>query len=105
MTTGTITNAQLLEELVPVTASALPTVRGKFLFVGEEKFLVRGVTYGGFRPGVDGFPYPAPTIVDTDFAQMAAAGINTVRTYTVPPRWLLDLAERHQLRVFVGLPW
>src|SRR5262249_54984713 len=25
-------------------------------------------------------------------------------TYTVPPRWLLDAAERHGLRVMVGLP-
>ncbi|NJL30219.1 MAG: glycosyltransferase [Phycisphaerales bacterium] len=34
-----------------------------------------------------------------------AAGINTVRTYTIPPRWLLDLAQKHGLRVMVGLPW
>jgi hypothetical protein len=26
---------------------------------------------------------------------MAEAGINAVRTYTVPPRWLLDAAQRH----------
>ncbi len=31
-----------------------PRVGGKFLFVGEEKFYVRGVTYGPFRPTVDG---------------------------------------------------
>ena len=36
---------------------------------------------------------------------MAANGINAVRTYTVPPRWLLDAALRHGLRVMVGLPW
>ena len=28
---------------------------------------------------------------------MAAAGVNAVRTYTVPPRWLLDLAHEHGL--------
>src|SRR5437899_3219292 len=27
-----------------------PTLRGKFLWVGEEKFYIRGVTYGPFRP-------------------------------------------------------
>ena len=27
-----------------------PEVRGKFIFVGEEKLYVRGVTYGTFRP-------------------------------------------------------
>jgi beta-galactosidase/beta-glucuronidase len=36
---------------------------------------------------------------------MRAIGINTVRTYTVPPRWLLDLAHQHELLVMVGLPW
>ena len=36
---------------------------------------------------------------------MAACGINSIRTYTVPPRWLLDSAQRHGLRVLVGLPW
>src|SRR5207237_2897690 len=40
-----------------------------------------------------------------DFATMAAAGINTVRTYTVPPRWLLDAAADAGLYVMVGLPW
>jgi GT2 family glycosyltransferase len=36
---------------------------------------------------------------------MAASGINAVRTYTVPPAWLLDLAAQHGLRVMIGLPW
>ncbi len=36
---------------------------------------------------------------------MAANGVNAVRTYTVPPRWLLDLASEHRLYVMVGLPW
>jgi GT2 family glycosyltransferase len=81
-----------------------PCVRGKFLYVGEEKLYVRGVTYGTFRPGRDG-EFPCRRIVARDFASMAANGINTVRVYTVPPRWLLDLALDHGLRVMVGLPW
>ena len=32
-------------------------------------------------------------------------GANTVRTFTVPPRWLLDRAEAHGLRVLIGIPW
>jgi beta-galactosidase/beta-glucuronidase len=43
--------------------------------------------------------------VERDFAQMAASGINSVRTYKVPPRWLLDIAEGHGLLVMVGLAW
>jgi GT2 family glycosyltransferase len=75
---------------------------GKFLYAGPQKFVVRGVTYGGFS-GRDGFP--APDTVETDFRAMRAANVNTVRTYTVPPAWLLELAAAHGLRVLIGIPW
>lgn len=78
--------------------------KGKFLFVGTEKFYVRGVTYGTFRRGEHG-DFPPPEIVASDFRAMSAAGINTVRTYTPPANWLLDAALRHGLRVVAGLPW
>jgi len=78
---------------------------GKFLYAGEEKLYVRGVTYGTFRPDADGNEFTRPPRVDADFAQMAANGVNAVRTYTVPPTWLLDLALDHDLRIMVGLPW
>jgi cellulose synthase/poly-beta-1,6-N-acetylglucosamine synthase-like glycosyltransferase len=73
---------------------------------------VRGVTYGTFAPGRDGngshgeeSGFPHFEQVGEDFARMAAHGVNAVRTYTVPPPWLLDLAEEHGLYVMVGLPW
>jgi len=82
-----------------------PAARGKFLYLGSEKLWVRGVTYGTFR-GPDGAPgYPAPEQVAEDFAAIAAHGFNAVRCYTVPPRWVLDLAYEHGLRLLVGLPW
>jgi O-antigen biosynthesis protein len=84
---------------------ARPRVAGKFLYVGEHKLYVRGVTYGTFQPSEDGSAYPEPRQVAEDFAEMTVAGINAVRTYTVPPRWLLDLAVEHGLWVMVGLPW
>jgi glycosyltransferase involved in cell wall biosynthesis len=79
--------------------------RGKFLYVGAEKVYVRGVTYGTFRPDERGDPFPSPQAVDRDFADMAASEINTVRTYTPPPRWLLDAAQRHGLLVLAGFAW
>ena len=82
-----------------------PHVRGKFLFVGEEKFWVRGVTYGPFRPDEDGTNYPSPEAVERDFRAIRNAGLNSVRVYTVPPRWLLDLAAARGLRLMIGLPW
>ena len=80
-------------------------VKGKFIYAGEKKLYLKGVTYGTFRPNEIGELYPEPEMVDRDFARMKANGINSVRVYTVPPLWLLDLAERHNLYLMVGLPW
>jgi glycosyltransferase involved in cell wall biosynthesis len=80
-------------------------VRGKFLYEGNEKFYVRGVTYGTFRPNEDGSQFPSPEVVESDFRLMAEKGFNSVRTYTVPPLYLLDLASKYGLKVMVGLPW
>lgn len=82
-----------------------PSVRGKFLYVGDEKFYVRGVTYGTFRPNEDGYQFPDPETVDKDFAKMVENGVNSVRTYTAPPRWFLDKAQKYGLFVAVGLWW
>ena len=100
-TTSPPPGATLAAPPAPMTR---PRVAGKFLTVGDEKLYVRGVTYGTFAPGADGSDYD-PAQTERDFAQMAAQGINAVRVYTVPPRWLLDAAQRHGLRVMVGLPW
>ena len=88
-----------------VTANGRPRVEGKFIFAGDEKLYVRGVTYGTFRPDANGQQFPSPEVVESDFAAMAANNFNAVRTYTVPPRWLLDAAQRYDLYVMVGLPW
>ena len=89
----------------PLTAMPQrPRVRGKFLFVGDQKLYVRGVTYGAFRPDAEGNEYRDVDTIDRDFAQMVANGIDTVRIpHTTPPRSLLDAAHRHGLRVMVGL--
>src|SRR5687768_14289058 len=82
-----------------------PRVAGKFIFAGSEKLYIKGVAYGPFRAEADGSEYHTPESVDLDFSMMAARGINCVRTYSIPPRWLLDIAQRHRLRVMIGIPW
>ena len=78
-------------------------VRGKFLYAGNEKLYLRGVTYGTFRPDQRGDEFPAADVVERDFEAMEANGINALRTYTAPPARVLDSAERRGLRVLVGL--
>ena len=93
------------------SASARVVTDGKFLRLradgmrAEERFLVKGVTYGTFAPDSDGYQFPPPHQVAEDFRLMASLGLNAVRTYTAPRRQLLDEAERRGLRVMVGLPW
>ena len=93
-----------IAQSVTVHTTARPRVQGKFLFIGDEKFYIKGVTYGSFKPDSQGIDYPSSSIVRTDFALMSSKGVNCVRTYTVPPLWLLDLAEEAGLYVMVGLP-
>ena len=82
-----------------------PHVHGKFLFVDDEKFWIRGVTYGTFRGDADGVQFPPQDTVQHDFQTMAKVGLNSVRVYTPPPLWLMDTAAAFGLRVMVGLPW
>jgi GT2 family glycosyltransferase len=80
------------------------TAKGKFLFAADEKFYIKGVTYGAFRPDDQGREYSDLRQIEADFAQMAASGLNAVRIpHTMPPRSLLDAALRYGLRVMVGL--
>jgi O-antigen biosynthesis protein len=82
-----------------------PRVAGKFLFAGDAKLYVRGVTYGTFALDECNRELHDAAVLEHDFAMMAANGFNAVRTYTVPPVAVLDAAHRHGLRVMVGLPW
>jgi glycosyltransferase involved in cell wall biosynthesis len=88
---------------LPRSSAPRPSVRGKSLYLGDRKLTVKGVTYGPFSsdPG-GGFE---PDTAEHDFAQMVAAGINAVRLYTPPERWLLDLADAQGLLVMIGIPW
>ena len=95
---------------MPVAAtstSALEPIRvqAKFFFEGDKKWFLKGVTYGPFKPNADGDYTSTPEQAARDFAQMREMGINLIRVYHVPPRWLLDLAAAHGLRVLVSIPW
>src|SRR6202140_2621014 len=94
-----------LRPRAPAEPTGTIRVHGKFFFAGDNKHFVKGVTYGPFGPGSHGAQVPERAVVEQDFALMRIAGVNTVRVFTVPPLWLLDMADAAGLKVLVGLPW
>ena len=83
------------------------SVDGKFFRLGEKRFCVKGAAYGPLAPAANcqssGFASPEQT--GRDFAQLCDLGANLIRVYQAPPGWFLDLAEEHQLKVLIGVPW
>ena len=90
---------------IPVSPSGPPSVEGKFFAAGGEKLFLRAVSYGPFATASHGHQFPEREMVERDFALIRDLGANTIRTFTVPPRWLLDRAEAHGLWVLLGIPW
>ncbi len=90
-----------------MSATALRRIRavGKFFFDGDQRFFMKGVTYGPFTPGPDETHLSTPDQTRRDLAQMREIGINVVRVYHPPPRWFLDQCAEHAIRVLVTLPW
>ncbi|MGB8352611.1 MAG: glycosyltransferase [Chthoniobacteraceae bacterium] len=90
----------------PATKSLEPIrVRAKFFFEGDRKFFLKGVTYGPFAPDEKGDFVGTPEKAKADFALMNELGVNLIRIYHVPPKWLLDCARDAGLRVMISIPW
>ena len=72
---------------------------GDNLYLDGKKFLVRGVGYSPFRPGI----YPGGPvsleIVEADFKRIKEAGFNTIRVWDTMPEAQLSLAEKYGLKV------
>ncbi|MEN3942339.1 glycosyltransferase [Prosthecobacter sp. SYSU 5D2] len=78
---------------------------GKWLRAGEEKWLMRGVTYGPFKPNARGEPYPEDARLEEDLRHIRELGFNTVRLYELPAAAVLHAATKLGLRLLVGIPW
>ena len=76
---------------------------GRHLVLGDHPLRVRGATYGTFVSRGDGQPYPEADVIRRDLAAMSAAGLDTVRVYSVPPVEILEAALEHGLRVLAGV--
>lgn len=91
--------------LAPLTSYERVRPVGRSFCLDSEKFFLKGVTYGPFALSRKGVPFPEAPIVELDFALMSELGVNTLRTFTPPPNWLLDSAAAYGLRVIAGIPW
>ena len=80
-------------------------VDGKFFRIGEKKFHAKGVTYGPFPPNAKGEFFADEERTKADFKQIAGLGANVLRVYHMPPKWLLDLAQQHELKLVVDIAW
>jgi glycosyltransferase involved in cell wall biosynthesis len=80
-------------------------VDGKFFRLAGRKFYAKGVTYGPFAPNSQGEFFPSLEGVIRDFQLLNDLGANLLRVYYVPPKWFLDLALEHGLRVLIDVPW
>src|SRR2546423_9733140 len=88
-----------------VAAEGRVRVDGKFFAHGTRRLRFHGVTYGPFAPNQSDEPFPAPQRVRDDFRRMCDAGLNALRTYHVPPGWLLRLADELGVYVLIDVPW
>src|SRR3954463_1370070 len=80
-------------------------VDGKFFRLGEQKFYVKGVTYGPFAPSAEGEFFAGPDRTRADFELIRQLGANVLRVYYVPPKWFMDLALEFGLRILPDVPW
>ncbi len=80
-------------------------VHGRYLARGSEKVVPRGVTYGPFPANARGEPFPEPGVAAADFRLMREAGIDAIRTYFVPPEWVVAAAEEAGIGMLIDVPW
>lgn len=93
----------LVAEAVAAKATRVQ-IRGEWLYVDGEPFLVKGIGYSPYRPGQ--VPWRDRVdlgVMERDFRSIVEAGFNTLRTWSPLPPEVLDLADRHGLMVLQGI--
>ncbi|HBH97889.1 MAG TPA: hypothetical protein DDX89_08975 [Candidatus Omnitrophica bacterium] len=79
-------------------------IRGEWILVDGEPFLVKGVGYSPYRPGQR--PPKSPVsleVMASDFQRIREGGFNTIRTWAPLSPEQLALAHDHGLMVLQGL--
>jgi len=96
----------IMSETLVRPSSRLWRVEGPWLRDGSgEKLTLRGVTYGPFKPNLNGEPWPDEDRLLADVAHIASLGFNSVRIYEPPSTLLLEACEKQGLSLMVGIAW
>jgi hypothetical protein len=69
------------------------------LLLPKEPEIIKGVTYDLKYPKISHYSQIPPEVFEKDFKLMKDAGINTIRLYGVPPEFILDLADKYDMKV------
>jgi hypothetical protein len=76
-------------------------IRGKYLYVNDKKFIVKGINYGPWRDSSGpnkNYNYPSTSLISKDLTLIKDLHANTILVYD-PPQYLLNLAEKNDLLV------
>jgi len=82
-----------------------PGVKGKYLFVDDKKFIIKGVSYGNFDPNdtKNGTFFFDRDKTKKDFELIKKTNINTIRFYVKPPDYVMEIAKDLGLKVILTL--
>ncbi|MBU1076770.1 MAG: hypothetical protein KKH98_05715 [Spirochaetes bacterium] len=86
------------------TAGAKPsliTLTEDKILVNKKPYNIKGVAYSLTYPKCNHFTQIPMAVYEKDFKLMKAAGINTIRTYSTPPDFIFDLAEKYNIMLIV----
>ncbi len=101
-----MTSPPLFPTPTPVSHGPRVVVAGKFVQLADgTPHLVRGVSYGPFKPNSRGEPFPEDERLAADLQHIAALGFNTVRLYEPPTEAVLREVGALGLRLILGIPW
>lgn len=69
------------------------------LLLPKEPDIIKGVTYDLKYPKISHYSQIPHDVFEKDFKLMKGAGVNTIRFYSQPPEFILDLADKYRIKV------
>ncbi|MDD5066427.1 MAG: glycoside hydrolase family 2 TIM barrel-domain containing protein [bacterium] len=77
----------------------------KYIMVEGKPFIIKGAAYTLSYPERNHYTQIPVDVFAKDLKMMKEAGINTIKTYDVPPPFFLDLVEEYGLKIIVQVDY